>query len=36
VKRFFAEAFTDHLEDCAFEKEGIVHGHKANILYAVE
>jgi hypothetical protein len=35
IKRFFAEVFAYHLEDCAFEKEGIVHGHKTNAFYAV-
>ncbi len=35
VKWVLAEVFTDHLEDSAFEKEGIVHGHKTNALYAV-
>jgi hypothetical protein len=35
VKRFLPEVFTDHLEDCAFKKEGIVHGHKTNALYTV-
>ena len=35
VKRFFAEVLTDHLKNCAFQKEGIVHGHKTNSLYAV-
>jgi hypothetical protein len=35
VKRVFAEVLTDHLENCAFQKEGIVHGHKTNALYAV-
>jgi hypothetical protein len=35
VKWFLPEVFTDHLEDCAFQKEGIIHGHKTNTLYAV-
>jgi hypothetical protein len=35
VERVFAEVLTDHLENCAFQKEGIVHGHKTNALYAV-
>ena len=35
VKRLFAEVFADHLKDCAFQKEGVVHGHKTNTLYAV-
>jgi hypothetical protein len=35
VKRVLAEVFPDHLEDCAFQKEGIVHGHKTNAFYAV-
>jgi len=35
IKWVLAEVFTDHLEDCAFKKEGIVHGHKTNALYAV-
>jgi len=35
VKRVFAEVFADHLKDCAFQKEGIVHGHETNALYAV-
>jgi hypothetical protein len=35
VKRFFAEVFAHHLEDCAFQKEGIVHSHKIDTLYAV-
>jgi hypothetical protein len=35
VKRVFAEVLTDHLKNCAFQKEGIVHGHKTNALYTV-
>jgi hypothetical protein len=35
IKWVLAEVFTDHSEDCAFQKEGIVHGHKTNALYAV-
>jgi hypothetical protein len=35
VKQLLPEVFTDHLEDCAFKKEGIVHGHETNALYAV-
>jgi hypothetical protein len=35
VKRFLPEVFTDHLKYCAFKKEGIVHGHETNALYAV-
>jgi hypothetical protein len=35
IKWVLAEVFTDHLEDCAFQKEGIVHGHKTNALYTV-
>ena len=35
VKRIFAEVLTDHLKNRAFQKEGIVHGHKTNALYAV-
>ena len=35
VKRVLAEVFADHLEDCAFQKEGIVHGHETNVLYTV-
>jgi hypothetical protein len=35
VKGLFAEVSTEHLENCAFQKEGIVHGHKTNTLYAV-
>jgi hypothetical protein len=35
AKRFLPEVFTDHLEDCAFKKEGIVHVHETNALYAV-
>jgi hypothetical protein len=30
-----AEVFSNHLEDGAFEKEGIIHGHEANAFYAV-
>jgi hypothetical protein len=35
VIRVLAEVFADHLEDCAFQEEGIVHSHKTDALYAV-
>jgi hypothetical protein len=33
VIQVLAEVFADHLEDCTFQKEHIVHSHKANALY---
>jgi hypothetical protein len=35
IKWVLAEVFTNRSEDSAFQKEGIVHGHKTNALYAV-
>jgi hypothetical protein len=35
VIRLLAEVFANHLEDRAFQEEGIVHSHKTNALYAV-
>ena len=35
VKWVLAEVFTDHLEDGAFQNEGVIDSHKANALHAV-
>lgn len=35
IIRILSEVFADHLEDCTFEKEGIVNGHEANALYLI-
>jgi hypothetical protein len=29
------EVLTNHLENCAFQKESIIHSHKTNALYTV-